>query len=200
MCASRRTEWRFDLTQFAGSTTAEQDKERLHALGAHILSCHAEADVSVLTTRPDRRNVFLAEMSFLTADFPASDSLVCIPHFADAWCLHRPTEEYAEFFAELCERHSTFCGTETTLDQLLQVVEVHVKACMKANDLDLPPWRTASCWKKVMIERDASNLVREAVLPAGHESSLAPELNDVTSEGTSCDESFSLGSTSGYSD
>ena len=120
-----KVERQFDLrATFPCSNTGAEDKEGLHTLGVHLLALHASADVSVMTTRPDRRNVFLAEMSFLTADFPASDSLLCIPHFADAWSLHRPTAEYEAFFAELRDAHSTFFGAEAELDTLLRTVEV----------------------------------------------------------------------------
>ena len=85
---------------------------------------HQDSRVKVMVTRPAFANIFLQHMPFLTIEFPASEKLLFIPSFAEAWELRKPTPDYTAFMQKLTRNYSSFVGTESDLEKLLTSLAV----------------------------------------------------------------------------
>eukprot|EP01061_Rhynchopus_euleeides_P006011 TRINITY_DN15098_c0_g1_i2.p2 TRINITY_DN15098_c0_g1~~TRINITY_DN15098_c0_g1_i2.p2 ORF type:complete len:202 (+),score=78.18 TRINITY_DN15098_c0_g1_i2:265-870(+) len=132
--------------------------KELGSIVSAVSERYPEAQVTAMQTRPAYANIFLQRMSFFTMSFPTSELLLFIPNFAEAWELRKPTPDYAEVTAKLARMYPNFVGTEAELEKVLTAIARHVRFCMVAKGLDIPPWRTSECWKRVFIERDPVNI------------------------------------------
>eukprot|EP00755_Sulcionema_specki_P013417 Sspe_Gene.53903::Locus_29775_Transcript_1_1_Confidence_1.000_Length_844::g.53903::m.53903 len=93
------------------------------------------------------------------------DAVFFIPDFSSHWELLRPTNEYKQFMEKELAQHKHFVGSAAQLFRLLDNIEAAVQKCLSTQGLQLPPWRTASCWKATFSFQHNDSVKSKRLLP-----------------------------------
>ncbi|KAJ9446087.1 hypothetical protein DIPPA_24160 [Diplonema papillatum] len=161
------------LSKYASSDSVDSG---VRDFGVELAASDARLNVQFVRSLPCKKTQFLG-LEYLSFDL-GPDSFLFIPNFSQAWALRRTTDEYDRFFKKLTDAHVHFLGTRHELSALLPVIARKVKACMHANDLDVPPWRTAQSWQEVCCNRKPCTVDIELLGQSAEETSTQRESDD----------------------